>query len=122
MAVLLVVDDDPRNQRYVRSTLGLAGHTAVVASSAEDALAALSLSSVDAVLLDMQLPGISGMEAMHLLRANPRTRAVPVVAMTASVLPANRQQVMAAGFHSFLAKPFMPDELMAAVNAALGPR
>lgn len=120
MAVLLVVDDDPRNQRYTRSTLELEGHTAVVATSAEEALAAVTLYAVDAVLLDMQLPGLSGLEAMRLLRADPRTQALPVVAMTASVLPANRAQVMAAGFHGFLAKPFMPDELVAVVNAALG--
>jgi CheY-like chemotaxis protein len=120
MATLLVVDDDQRNQRYVRSALELDGHRVQVVRSAEDALDLLGRQAIDAVLLDMQLPGLDGLQAMALLRADPRTAALPVVAMTASVLPEKRREVMAAGFCAFLAKPFMPDELAAAVREALG--
>ena len=75
------------------------------------------------VLMDIQLPGINGIEALRQLRADPATAGIPVVAFTASVTPTDRSQITAAGFDGFLSKPIVMREFLDTVKRALeGPR
>jgi two-component system, cell cycle response regulator DivK len=67
------------------------------------------------VLIDVQLPGISGIQALTQLRADPVTRSIPVIAITASVMPQDRQKIMAAGFDGFQGKPNSVKELLETV-------
>ena len=71
------------------------------------------------VLMDVQLPGISGIEALTQLRADPVTRSTPVIAITASVMPQDRQKIMAAGFDGFQGKPISVKELLETVRQIL---
>ena len=70
--------------------------------------------------MDIQLPGISGVEAFRQLRADPSTRAIPVIAVTASVMAQERQKVMAAGFDGFQGKPISVRELLETIREVLG--
>jgi two-component system cell cycle response regulator DivK len=72
------------------------------------------------VLMDIQLPGMNGIEALHHLRADPRTRAIPVIAVTASAMTQDRQKIMAAGFDGYQAKPIEVTQFVAAVRSAVG--
>ncbi len=69
--------------------------------------------------MDIQLPGMNGIEALHQLRADPRTRAIPVIAVTASVMDQDRQKIMAAGFDGYQAKPIEVTQFVAAVRDAV---
>ena len=70
--------------------------------------------------MDIQLPGMNGIEALHHLRADPRTRAIPVIAVTASVMTQDRQKIMAAGFNGYQPKPIEVTQFVAAVHTAVG--
>ena len=76
-------------------------------------------SKPDLVLMDIQLPGIDGIEALRQIRAEPALAAIPVVAFTASVTPADRSQIQAAGFNGFLPKPINLKEFLETVKALL---
>ena len=102
---VLVVEDNDKNLKLFRDILEYAGFTVDVAVTGEDAVK-LALDSVpDLILMDLQLPGIDGHEALAQLRANPDTRGVPVVALTASAMPMDRDRALSAGFDGFLEKP-----------------
>jgi CheY-like chemotaxis protein len=72
--------------------------------------------------MDIQLPGINGVEALHQLRADPITSLIPVIAVTASVMPHDRKRIMAAGFNGFQEKPISVRELLATVREILDKR
>jgi two-component system, cell cycle response regulator DivK len=74
------------------------------------------------VLMDIQLPGMNGIEALHHLRADARTRAIPVIAVTASAMTHDRQKILAAGFDGYQAKPIEVTQFVAAVRTAVGHR
>jgi len=75
----------------------------------------------DLVLMDIQLPGMNGMEALKVLRSEPKTAKVPVVAITASVMTQDRKQIMDTGFDGFIEKPINLKEFLATVQAAIKP-
>ena len=102
---VLVVEDNDKNLKLFRDLLEFAGFTVEVAVTGEDAVKQAQDSVPDLILMDLQLPGIDGHEALAQLRANPDTRAVPVVALTASAMPMDRDKALSAGFDGFLEKP-----------------
>jgi two-component system cell cycle response regulator DivK len=112
---VLVVEDNDKNLKLTRDILEFAGFTVAVATTGEDAVAQAELSVPDLILMDLQLPGIDGHEALAQLRANPDTRAVPVVALTASAMPMDRDKALSSGFDGFLEKPIkvreFPDQV-----------
>ena len=118
-AHILVVDDDEKSRRLACDVLEHQGHTIARAASGEEALV-LALGRVfDLALLDIQLPGISGVDTFKLLRALPGWAGVPVIAMTASVMPDERSSLMQEGFDGFMAKPLAIKELVQRVAAVL---
>ena len=119
-ATLLIVEDNPRNLKLVRDVLAHAGYRTREAASAEEALELVRAELPDLVLMDIQLPGIDGVEALRRLRADPRTSGVPVVALTAFAMKADRDRFEAAGFDGYLEKPVDIRALRRAVAALLG--
>ena len=112
---VLVVEDNDKNLKLARDVLEYAGFIVEVATTGEDAVRQAQDSVPDLILMDLQLPGIDGHEALAQLRANPDTRQVPVVALTASAMPMDRERALSAGFDGFLEKPInvrtFPDQV-----------
>lgn len=107
---ILLIEDDDKNRKLARDVLQFHGYRVSEATSAEDGLALARAEPPDLVLMDIQLPGMNGIQALGQLRAEERTRAIPVIAFTASVMPQDRSAIMAAGFDAFLPKPIAISE------------
>jgi CheY-like chemotaxis protein len=120
--LILIIEDNERNLKLVRDVLQFNGFRTAEARTAEDGLALASASPPDLVLLDLQLPGIDGMEAFRQLRGSPPTAAIPVVAVTALAMKDDRERVLRAGFDGYLEKPIsvraLPDQVRAFLTAA----
>jgi two-component system cell cycle response regulator DivK len=117
---ILVVDDDEKSRRLAADVLEHHGYAVTRAASGEEALALADTGAPHAlVLLDIQLPGIGGIDTLHALRRLSAWRAVPVIAVTASVMPHERSTLMSVGFDGFLPKPIALQELARVVRDAL---
>lgn len=113
---VLIVEDNEKNMKLVRDVLQATGYRTLEATRAEDAIE-LALSQVPAlVLMDVQLPGVDGVEALALLRGDERTAAIPVLALTAQAMHGDRERFLDAGFDGYLSKPVDITELIAAVQ------
>jgi two-component system, cell cycle response regulator DivK len=110
-ALVLIVEDNPRNLKLVRDVLRHAGYRTIEAATAEDGIALASSWDPDLVLMDIQLPGMDGMEALAHLRADPATADIPVVAVTAFAMKADRERLLRFGFDGYLEKPLNVREL-----------
>ena len=117
--LILVVEDNEKNRKLVRDVLTFKGYTIVEAETGEDGVRLAKERQPKLVLMDIQLPGISGIEALRQLRADDTTRSIPVLAVTASAMDRDRQTIMAAGFDGYQSKPLNVKEFMAAVEAIL---
>jgi two-component system cell cycle response regulator DivK len=117
--LILLVEDNEKNRRLVRDVMQVKGYRVIDVESAEAALELVKTQTPDVVLMDIQLPGMDGIQALARLRASAATRQVPVIALTASVMPQDRHQIMAAGFDAFVSKPIGLKELVATVAAML---
>ena len=118
-ASILVIDDDEQIRNLIVRLLRPMGHAVVEAGSAEEAQEKLRVAAPDLVLLDMQLPGKSGHDLLTEIRADPRTRLVPVVMITGAGTHERKLKAIEAGVTDFIAKPFSPEELAARVRALL---
>ena len=113
---ILVVEDNEKNMKLVRDVLEATGYNTLEASTGEDAVE-LALSNEPAlVLMDVQLPGIDGIEALARLRGDVRTASIPVLALTAQAMSGDRERFLEVGFDGYLAKPINVDELLQAVQ------
>jgi two-component system cell cycle response regulator DivK len=117
--LILIVEDNEKNRKLARDVLQVKGYRTLEAESAEAALKIAAETVPDLVLMDIHLPGMNGIEALKKLREAEATRAVPVLAFTASVMPQDRHQITSAGFNGFLAKPINLKEFEATISAAL---
>ncbi len=115
--LILVVEDNEKNRKLVRDVLTFKGYEVIETESGEDGVRLAKERLPRLVLMDIQLPGIDGIEALRQLRADERTRAIPVIAVTASALDRDRQKIMAAGFDGYQAKPLNVKGFIAAVEA-----
>ena len=111
-AHILLVEDNEINQQVANEFLNQAGVKTTLASNGYEALAWLERASFDAILMDIHMPQMNGLEATRRLRADPRWATLPVVAMTAAVLPEDREACMAAGMNDYIAKPIDPENLI----------
>jgi len=119
MSLILIVEDNEKNMKLVRDILQHQGHTTLEAVTGEEGIRLAVEQKPDLVLMDIQLPGINGIEALRILRANPETAAIPVIAVTASVMQHDRKQIMEAGFDAYVGKPINLKEFLDAVRKAL---
>jgi two-component system, cell cycle response regulator DivK len=104
-AVVLIIEDNERNRKLARDILNHAGFETLEAGTAEDGLALAAERSPGIVLMDVQLPGLDGVQALHRLRSDPSTADIPVIAVTAFAMKADRERFLAAGFDQYVEKP-----------------
>ncbi|MEK7755317.1 MAG: response regulator [Acidobacteriota bacterium] len=119
MAKILVVEDNPANLKLARFLLESAGHEVIAAANAAQGLAHAEKCRLDLVLMDIQLPGMDGLEATRVLKSGELTRNVPVIALTALAMKGDRERMLAAGCDGYIAKPFSHAAFIAAVNGWL---
>src|SRR6266446_3623308 len=118
-ATVLVVEDEPQIQELVAVNLGHFGHAVLRASSAEEAEAAIRVALPDVLVLDWMLPGESGLSLARRLRADARTRDLPILMLTARAMEQDKISGLEAGADDYLTKPFSPKELAARIKAVL---
>jgi len=118
--LILIVEDNEKNRKLARDILQVKGYRTIEAETAETGLEMAPKENPDLVLMDIQLPGMNGIQALKKLRESEATRAIPVLAFTASVMPQDRREIMDAGFDGFVAKPVNLKEFVAAIAKALG--
>jgi two-component system cell cycle response regulator DivK len=111
LPLVLIVDDNDRNRKLARDVLGMAGFRTLEAATAAEGIAIASEHLPDVILMDLRLPDQDGTEAARLLRADPRTARIPVVAMTALPLDTRDDWLLDAGFAGYIVKPIDIDEL-----------
>jgi len=102
---ILVIEDNPKNMKLVRDILEYSGFEVLEATTGEDGVELAGATPVDLVLMDLQLPGITGTEALQLIRSGTRNRDVPVVAVTASAMTDDKARTLASGFDGYVEKP-----------------
>jgi two-component system, cell cycle response regulator DivK len=117
--LILIVEDNPKNLKLVRDTLQVTGYQTIEAETGEEGVRLAHERRPALILMDIQLPGINGVDALQQLRADPLTSAIPVIAVTASVMTQDRTRIMAAGFDGFHGKPISVRQLLATVREIL---
>jgi len=119
MSTILIVEDNEKNMKLARDVLQARGYVTLEAVTGEDGVRMAIEKKPDLVLMDIQLPGINGIEALRQVRADPDCARIPIVAFTASVMSADRSQITAAGFDGFLGKPINLKEFRETVRQVL---
>jgi two-component system, cell cycle response regulator DivK len=117
--LVLIVEDDPGSRALASATLEDHDYDVAAAESAEVAVDLISRRRPDLILMDIQLPGMDGLELTRKLKSEPATSAIPVVALTAHTMPLHERAALAAGCAAFLAKPVSPAVLAAEVRTRL---
>lgn len=120
--MILIVEDQPLNRKLVRDVLQAKGYRTIEAETGEDGVRAAHDQVPALILMDIQLPGISGIEALRMLREDPVTRTIPVIAVTASAMQQNQREILAAGFDGYLPKPINIASFLEAVRKKLDER
>jgi len=117
--LVLIVEDNDRNRKLVRDVLQAKGYLTVDTSTAEEGIRIARERLPALILMDLQLPGIDGIEALARLRGDPQTRTIPVVAVTASVMTQDNHRIVAAGFDGLQTKPINVKDFVQAVDHAI---
>lgn len=120
MTRILIVDDDPDLRRLIDMRLRLSAIDAISVTDGQAALDFLSREEVDAVVLDVMLPGISGLETCRRIREELRLFDLPVIMLTARARPADVEEGMAVGATDYIIKPFSPRELLMRLQSKMG--
>jgi two-component system cell cycle response regulator DivK len=119
MAKILVIEDNPANMTLATFLLESAGHTVLSATDAETGLTLARDEHPNLILLDIQLPGMDGLEATALLKRDDATRVIPVIALTALAMKGDEERIRAAGCDGYIAKPMRYQEFLATIAAQL---
>lgn len=121
MAKVLVVEDNPANMTLAVFLLESVGHTVLSVTDAEAGLTLARQERPDLILMDIQLPGMDGLEATALLKGDDATRTIPVIALTALAMKGDEERIRAAGCDGYIAKPMAYREFLATVETQLTP-
>jgi two-component system cell cycle response regulator DivK len=119
MARVLVIEDNAANMKLTCFLLRNAGHTVLCAVDAETGLTLARADLPDLILMDLQLPGMDGFAATALLKQDRATAAIPVIALTALAMKADREKSRLAGCDAYIVKPLRYKELYAAIDTLL---
>ena len=119
MAKVLIVEDNPANMKLAIFLLESAGHAVLSATNAEAGLMLARDGQPNLILMDIQLPGMDGLEATALLKRDDATRAIPVIALTALAMKGDEERIRAAGCDGYIAKPLRYQEFLATIAAQL---
>ena len=117
--LILIVEDNEKNLKLVRDVLRHTGYQTIEAGTGEDGVRLAKERGPALILMDIQLPGMDGITALGQLRADPATRAIPVLAVTASAMTQDRKKILAAGFDGYQTKPIKVREFMDVVRQTL---
>ncbi len=119
MADILIVEDNPVNQKLIAFLLARAGYSYEVAENGVDALQRIERNAFKLVLMDMMMPVMNGYDATKAIRANPKTKHLPVIALTANAMKGEDDKCRAAGCSDYLAKPYSKDQILNAIAMLL---
>jgi len=122
VSTILIVEDNDKNMKLARDVLQVRGYATLEAVTGEEGVRLAREHRPDLVLMDIQLPGISGIEALRQLRADAGTSGIPVLAVTASVMEQDRRQITQAGFDGYVGKPISLKGFLEAVRQTLEDR
>jgi CheY-like chemotaxis protein len=117
---ILIIEDNEFNLKFVRTLLNLENFEVVETRDAETGILRAHETSPDLILMDVQLPGIDGLEATKRIKNDPVLKSIPVIALTAYAMKSDRDQALDAGCDDYLAKPFEPAQLLEIVRKHLG--
>jgi len=115
----LIVEDNPANMKLATLLVRNAGHTPLFAVDAETGLTLARAEQPELILMDIQLPGMDGLAATRLLKKDPATAAIPIIALTAMAMKDDKEKTTVAGCDAYIAKPLRYKELYAAINSLL---
>ncbi len=118
--LVLVIEDNHMNAKLLRDVLQAQGYEVAESTNAEEGLELARARLPALILMDIQLPGMNGDQALRELKRDPSTAAIPVIAVTASVMPMERNQILEAGFDGFQGKPISVKELINEVTSLIG--
>ncbi|MBN2975695.1 response regulator [Pseudomonas fluorescens] len=121
MATILIVEDNEANMRLARLLLVTAGHSVLWAADAETGLAMAREQKPALILMDIQLPGMDGLAATRLLKQDPHTTHIPVIALTAMAMKEDREKTRLAGCDAYVIKPLRYKELYQVIDTLLNP-
>ena len=119
MATVLVIEDNPTNMKLSTFLLESADYTVLAATNAETGLTLAREGRPDLILMDIQLPGMDGLEATTALKADVATRGIPVIALTALAMKGDEERILAAGCDGYIAKPLDYKDFLATIKAVL---
>ena len=117
--LILIIEDNEKNRRLVRDVLQFKGYQTIETETGEEGVELARSRQPALVLMDIQLPGIDGITALRQLRDDPITRAIRVMAVTASVMTQDRQKILSAGFDGYQSKPINVKAFLEAVHELL---
>jgi len=119
--LILIVEDNEKNRKLARDVLQVKGYRTIETETAEEGLKVAVEKHPALILMDIQLPGIDGITALKQLRADPMTKTIPVIAITASAMTYNRLTMMAEGFDGFQSKPISVKDFLEEVRRVIDP-
>jgi two-component system cell cycle response regulator DivK len=117
--LILIIEDNEKNRKLVRDVLQVKGYKTIETETGEEGLKIAAEKSPDLILMDIQLPGMDGITALKQLRADPKTKNIRVIAITASAMTHNRQTMLVEGFDGYQTKPISLKEFLAEVQRVL---
>ena len=120
--LILIVEDNEKNRKLVRDVLQVKGYQTIESETAEEGIKLALAKSPALILMDIQLPGIDGITALKQLRAEPKTKSIPVIAITASAMTHNRKTMLAEGFDGYQTKPISLKEFFGEIERVLAIR
>jgi CheY-like chemotaxis protein len=119
---ILLVEDHPANVEMLTMGLEFLGYAVTVAGDGNEAVEMVASQLPDLIVMDILLPNVNGLEAASRIRSNPKTRAIPILAATALAMPGDMEKCLESGCDAYLAKPFTPKQLAAAIEKLLKDR
>ena len=119
MSVILIVEENEKNMKLVRDILRHAGHETLEAATGVEGVSLAVAKRPDLVLMDIQLPDIDGIEALRRIRDIRELDAIPVIAVSASVMPDDKQKIVTSGFDAFVSKPINLKQFLETVKRLL---
>jgi two-component system cell cycle response regulator DivK len=116
---ILIVEDNEKNMKLLKDILEYYGYTTFVSDNAEDGIKLANENMLDLIIMDIHLPGISGNEAMKIIKSNDKTSNIPSIAVTASIMEHDKQEIMSSGFNGYQEKPIDREKFVTLVKELL---
>jgi two-component system, cell cycle response regulator DivK len=120
--LILIIEDNEKNRRLARDVLGVKGYKTIESETAEEGIDLARSQAPALILMDIQLPGMDGITAMKQLKAEPNTKSIPIIAVTASAMTHNRTTMLAEGFDGYQTKPISLKDFLGEIDRVLQAR